>query len=99
MVYFGACANDCFSYIPQSLHDFYAELILEHFTIHCDSSLMAESMYARHKKNIYEFAPSLTHYHRLVERFGLIEDIRYCLTADLANVLPVYEEGKLIVKA
>jgi 2-phosphosulfolactate phosphatase len=75
------------------------ERVKEHFTIHCDSSLMAESMYARHKKNIYEFAPSLTHYHRLVERFGLIEDIRYCLTADLANVLPVYEEGKLVVKS
>ena len=73
--------------------------VKEHFTIHCDSSLMAETMYAKYNKDIYEFAPSLTHYHRLVERFGLIEDIRYCLTADLANVLPVYEEGKLIVKA
>jgi 2-phosphosulfolactate phosphatase len=72
--------------------------VKEHFTIHCDSSLMAETMYGKHKKDLYEFAPALTHYHRLVERFGLIEDIRYCLTPDLANVLPVYEEGKLIVR-
>lgn len=68
------------------------------FTIHCDSSLMAESMYAQHRHDLPGFAPRLTHYHRLVERFGLIEDIRYCLTADVANVLPFYSDGKLIAK-
>lgn len=72
--------------------------IKKHFTIHCDSSLMAEAMYAKHKNNLLEFAPKLTHYHRLVERFGLIEDIRYCLTNDVANVLPIYKEGKLLAK-
>lgn len=72
--------------------------IKDHFTIHCDSSLMAEVMFEKHKDNMHEFAPQLTHYHRLVERFGLIEDIRFCLTNDLANVLPVYKEGKLLVK-
>lgn len=66
------------------------------FTIHCDSSLMAETMYAKHKNNMMGFAPKLTHYHRLVERFGLIEDIQFCLTNDVANVLPVYREGKLV---
>lgn len=70
----------------------------EHFSIHCDSSLMAEAMYANHKNDLVGFAPNLTHYHRLVERFGLIEDIRFCLTDDVANVLPVYEQGRLIVK-
>lgn len=68
------------------------------FTIHCDSSLMAETMYSKHKNNLAGFAPKLTHYHRLVERFGLIEDIKFCLTADLANVLPLYKEGKLTAK-
>ncbi|MEO5563800.1 MAG: 2-phosphosulfolactate phosphatase [Chitinophagaceae bacterium] len=71
--------------------------VKEHFTIHCDSSLMAETMYVKNKNNLLKFVPQLTHYHRLVERFGLIEDIRYCLTNDLANVLPIYKEGKLIV--
>ena len=71
--------------------------VKDHFTIHCDSSLMCESMYAAHKHELYDFAPQLTHYHRLVERFGLIEDIRFCLTPDVANVLPIYEEGKLVV--
>ena len=66
------------------------------FTVHCDSSLMAEMMYAKNKNKMIEFAPRLTHYHRLVERFGLIEDITFCLTNDVANVLPVYSDGKLI---
>lgn len=68
------------------------------FTIHCDSSLMAETMYAKNKNKLIEFAPQLTHYHRLVERFGLIEDIKFCLTTDVANVLPVYNNGKLVAK-
>ncbi len=72
--------------------------IKKHFTVHCDSSLMAETMFEKYKKNLPGFAPKLTHYHRLVERFGLIEDIKFCLTNDVADVLPVYKEGKLIVK-
>ena len=67
------------------------------FTIHCDSSLMAETMFSKYKNNLVGFAPKLTHYHRLVERFGLIEDIKYCLTPDVANILPVYKEGKLTI--
>lgn len=72
--------------------------VQEHFTIHCDSSLTAQLLYQQQKDRIHEFAPQLTHYHRLVKRFGLIEDIRFCLTPDLANVLPLYQDGKLIVE-
>ena len=68
------------------------------FIIHCDSSLMAETIYTKYKNDLVDFAPNLTHYHRLVERFGLIEDIKYCLTEDVANVLPVYMDGKLVAK-
>jgi 2-phosphosulfolactate phosphatase len=32
----------------------------------------------------------------LVDRFGLIEDINFCLTPDVADVLVVYKDGKLI---
>jgi 2-phosphosulfolactate phosphatase len=71
--------------------------VKEHFTIHCDSSLMAEAMFENNRNDLFSFVPKLTHYHRLVERFGLIEDIRFCLTADAANVLPVYREERLIV--
>jgi len=70
----------------------------DQFTIHCDSSLMASSIYRQQKEDLPGFAPHLTHYHRLVQRFGLIEDITFCLTPDVANVLPFYEDGKLVVK-
>jgi 2-phosphosulfolactate phosphatase len=59
---------------------------------------MAEAMYIKQQHNLVEFAPQLTHYHRLVERFGLIEDIKFCLTIDVANILPLYADGKLIVR-
>jgi 2-phosphosulfolactate phosphatase len=70
--------------------------IKENFTIHCDSSLTAEKLYEQVQNDLYGFAPNLTHYHRLVDRFGLIEDIRFCLTPDIANVLPLYKDGMLI---
>ena len=70
--------------------------IAKDFIVHCDSSLMAETMYTKHKNKMMDFVPKLTHYHRLVERFGLIEDIKFCLTNDVANILPLYKDGKLI---
>ena len=70
--------------------------VQEHFTIHCDSSQTALTLYEQMGKNPVEHATKFTHYHRLVNRFGLIEDIRFCLTPDLAPVLPIFEEGKLV---
>jgi 2-phosphosulfolactate phosphatase len=73
--------------------------IKEHFNINCDSSHMAETMYEKGKKDLFGFLKKTeaSHYHRLMN-FGLEKDIRYCLTADGANVLPIYKEGKLLVK-
>lgn len=72
------------------------ERVQDQFTMHCDSSLTALSMYTAMKNDLLAHAPKLTHYHRLVERFGLIDDIRFCLTNDLAPVLPLYKDGKLL---
>ncbi len=71
--------------------------VKQHFTIHCDSSFMAETLYNQNKESLSQFATNFTHYHRLVRRFGHIEDIDFCLTANGANVLPKYNEGKLVV--
>jgi 2-phosphosulfolactate phosphatase len=73
--------------------------VREHFSINCDSSHMAEAMYEKGKKDLFGFIKKTeaSHYHRLMN-FGLEEDIRYCLSADVANVLPVYKEGNLVVK-
>ena len=67
------------------------------FNINCDSSNMAEAMYEKGKKDLFGFMKksNASHYHRLMN-FGVEQDIRYCLTPDNANVLPVYVEGKLV---
>ena len=70
--------------------------IKDHFTIHCDSSLMAEEMYVKHKDDMLGFIRNLTHWHRL-EKFGLEKDLEYCVTPDVANILPLYKNGALVV--
>jgi 2-phosphosulfolactate phosphatase len=72
----------------------------EHFSINCDSSHIAKVMYEKGKKNMFEFIKKneASHYRRLMN-FGLEKDIRYCLSPDEANVLPVYKDGKLVVKS
>lgn len=70
----------------------------KNFTINCDSSQIAGAMYNDAKKDMYEFMKKkkASHYQRL-SGFGLEKDIRYCLTEDMANILVVYEDGKLVV--
>ncbi len=73
--------------------------IKNHFNINCDASNMAETMYNAAKPDLYEFMKNknASHYHRLTN-YGLEKDIRYCLTADSANVLCFFENDKLVVK-
>lgn len=68
------------------------------FSINCDSSQIAETIFANAKKDLFSFmkGKNASHFHRL-SGYGLEEDIRYCLTSDIANTLPFYENGKLIV--
>ena len=70
--------------------------VREHFLINCDSSHIAEAMYEKGKKDLFAFLKDsdASHYHRLMG-FGLEKDIKYCLAADGANVMPVYKDGKL----
>ena len=70
--------------------------IKEQFTIHCDSSLMAEDMYQLHKNEMKDFIRRTTHWHRLAA-FGLEKDLEYCVTKDVANILPVYKNEALVV--
>jgi 2-phosphosulfolactate phosphatase len=64
------------------------------FTFHCDSRLMAEEMYDAHKTAIKSFIRRTTHWHRLTA-YGLEKDLEYCVTENVANVLPVYKNGAL----
>lgn len=71
--------------------------VKQYFEINCDSSNIAETMYNEAKEDMFEFmkTKNASHYNRLM-KYGLERDIRYCLTPDEANVLCLYEGGKLI---
>lgn len=70
--------------------------VKNYFTIHCDSSLMALQMYELHQHNMYSFARLTTHWHRL-SQYGLEKDLEYCVTPNVANILPIYKYGSLVV--
>ena len=69
----------------------------EHFDINCDASQIAESLYNEAKDDLFVFLKNrnASHFQRL-SQFGLEADIKFCLTPDVANVLCLYEGGKLI---
>lgn len=71
--------------------------VRDHFDINCDSSKIAETLYNDAAEDLYGFMEQkyASHFQRL-SNYGLQKDIQYCLTPDSANVLCVYEGGKLI---
>lgn len=71
--------------------------VKDRFSISCDSSGIAESLYHDAAPDLYGFLEkkNATHYQRLTG-FGLEKDLRYCLTMDSANVLPFYENDRLV---
>ncbi|MBS1948839.1 MAG: 2-phosphosulfolactate phosphatase [Bacteroidetes bacterium] len=72
--------------------------VKNHFSINCDSSQIAATIHSDAREGLFEFIKqkNASHYHRLSD-FGLEKDMKYCLTADNAAVLPFYEDGKLVV--
>ena len=72
--------------------------IKDHFNIHCDSSKLAENVFNEAGDDRFEFMKKreATHYHRLM-RYNLEKDIRYCLSDDGANVLPIFKGDRLVV--
>lgn len=71
------------------------EEIKDQFTIHCDSSYMANNLYNIHKADLPNYIKTLTHWHRLAA-YGLEEDMLYCISKDVAPSLPIFKNGALI---
>lgn len=67
------------------------------FSINCDASQIAESLYLQANGDLFNFLKEkgASHYHRLM-RFGFEQDIRFCLTEDNANILSLHSDGRLI---
>lgn len=70
--------------------------IKEHFSVNCDSAIMAESVFNTSKDDIFGFMTQASHFKRLAN-YGLEKDIRYCLSPDGANVLPIFRNGELVI--
>ena len=72
--------------------------IKKNFQQNCDAGQIAETLYHQAKDDLFGFIrdKNASHYLRLMG-YGLEEDIRYCLTIDNANVLVLYESGRLIL--
>lgn len=72
--------------------------IKEYFEINCDASQIATCLYEQANNDLYEFMKTnnASHYHRLMN-FGLERDIRHCLTPDIANILPYYQNERLTI--
>ena len=71
----------------------------KHFSITCDSSQIALSLFKEASPDLFTFmkTKNASHYQRLAG-YGLEKDIQYCLTEDVANITVVYEDGKLLAK-
>jgi len=71
--------------------------IKDKFHQNCDATKIAETLYLQAKDDLFGFMKeqNASHYQRLMG-YGLEEDIRFCLTIDNANLLIIYESGRLL---
>lgn len=65
------------------------------FTSVEDSSIAAKYLYLSAKDNYLGFLKSSSHRRRL-KNLNLNEDIKYCLTPNQTNVIPILRNGKLV---
>jgi 2-phosphosulfolactate phosphatase len=65
------------------------------FEISYDSTIAAKYLYEKAHADLYKFMENSSHFNRLA-KLNLFEDIKYCLTPDLAPVVPVMEGHYLV---
>ena len=65
------------------------------FTSDEDSSIAAKYLYLSAKDNYFGYLKSSSHRRRL-KNLNLNEDIKYCLTPNQTNVIPILKDGKLV---
>lgn len=74
-----------------------AELLIENGTHRsiCDAVTSAVDVWKRHKNNLLDYINTTAQKERLRSN-GLDGCIEYCITLDETDVVPVYEDGKLV---
>ena len=61
-----------------------------------DSSIAAKYLYQSAKENYFGYLKSSSHRRRL-RNLNLNEDIKYCLTPNQTKVIPILQDGKLVL--
>lgn len=65
------------------------------FTSKQDSSIAAKYLYLSSMDNLYGYLKASSHRQRL-KNLNLNEDVKYCLTPNQTNVIPILRDGKLV---
>lgn len=65
------------------------------FETNYDSTLASKALYELAQKDILQFMENSSHFKRL-EKLNLSDDVKYCLTLDLAPVVPILEGNYLV---
>lgn len=65
------------------------------FSTMCDSTIAAGYLYERAADDLYGFLENSSHRKRL-KNLHLEDDIRYCLSTDIMQTIPVYQDGGLV---
>jgi len=73
------------------------ELLKDEFEAECDAPQLAQIMYNNVKEDIYGNLKNASHVKRL-SGFDIEEDIKFCLTVDKYDVIPVLLDRDLVIK-
>ncbi len=66
-----------------------------HYSSHEDSSVGAKYLYCSSRDNYFGFLKSSSHRRRL-KKLNLNRDIKYCLTPNQLDVIPILQNGKIV---
>ena len=66
------------------------ESLTDHVELECDAPQASLHIYEIAKSNMFEFLKNASHVKRLA-KLNILDDIKFCLTADQYDVVPVYD--------
>jgi len=70
------------------------ELIKEEVEIELTDIAVTSNYIYSNNEDIFSFVKNASHYKRILE-LGLEEDLKYCLSKDLVDIVPEYKDGKI----
>ena len=65
------------------------------FSIYGDAAIMSHQLFHAHKNHLFDSIKEATHYQRL-KSHGIEDDIRYCMSLNTVDILPVLKEGRIV---